>query len=58
MKEKLTIIIVLLFTIIVLIFAWFWLENVIEDYDIDRAMMENTFYQRTDIIQAPTGRNL
>jgi len=58
MKEKLTIIIILLFTIIVLIFAWFWLENVIEDYDIDRASMDNTFYQRIDMIQSLTERNL
>lgn len=35
MKEKLTIIIVLLFTIIILVIAWFWLQNVIEEYDLD-----------------------
>jgi HAMP domain-containing protein len=57
MKEKFTIFIVLLFTIIVLVIAWFWLENVIEEYDIDRAMMENTITQGTDINSSLTQRS-
>ncbi|MFA1819769.1 hypothetical protein ACDX78_06165 [Virgibacillus oceani] len=48
MKEKLTIFIVLLFTVLVLVIAWFWLEHVIEDYDVDRAMMENIVDQKME----------
>lgn len=40
MKGKLAVFAVILFTIAVLILCWFWLQNVIEDYDLDRAMAE------------------
>lgn len=37
MKGKFVVFIILILTIIVLILGWLWLENVITDYDIDRA---------------------
>lgn len=38
MSGKKTIIIIIAFTIIALILTWFWLQQVIEKYDIDRAL--------------------
>ena len=38
MKGKLAVFIILLVTIIVLIFCWIWLQNIMDDYDIDRAI--------------------
>ena len=37
MKGKMAVFIVILATIAVLILCWIWLQNVIEDYDLDRA---------------------
>lgn len=38
MKGKLAVFTILLLTIIVLVFCWIWLQGVIDDYDIDRAL--------------------
>ncbi len=38
MKGKLAVGIIILLTIIVLIISWFWLQNIIDDHDIDRAL--------------------
>lgn len=38
MTGKKTVFIIIAFTIIVLILAWFWLQHIVEKYDIDRAM--------------------
>lgn len=43
MKEKLTIILVLLFTIVVLVIGWFWLQDIIVEYDLDTAPAEHSF---------------
>lgn len=51
MSGKKTIFIVLAFTIITLIFTWFFLEFIIEKYDIDRAM--NTQNILSSILKMP-----
>lgn len=38
MTGKKTVFIILMFTIVILVLAWFWLQHVIEEYDIDRAL--------------------
>ena len=38
MSRKKTIFIIIAVTIIALILTWLWLQNVIEKYDIDRAI--------------------
>lgn len=37
MTGKKTVFIIIAFTVVILILAWFWLQHVIEEYDIDRA---------------------
>ncbi|MEC5425674.1 hypothetical protein QGM71_19580 [Virgibacillus sp. C22-A2] len=41
MKGKLIVLLILLATIAVLIFCWIWLQEIIEEYDIDRALSES-----------------
>ena len=43
MKEKLTIFIILLVTVIGIFIAWLWLQNIIEEYDLDTAPKETVF---------------
>lgn len=38
MSGKKTIFIIIIFTIVALILTWFWLQNIIDKYDIDRAI--------------------
>lgn len=38
MKGKLAVGVIVLLTIIVLALSWLWLQNIIDDYDIDRAI--------------------
>ncbi|MBM7600403.1 hypothetical protein JOC34_002794 [Virgibacillus halotolerans] len=38
MKGKLAVGIIVLLTIIVLAFSWLWLQNIIDDYDIERSI--------------------
>ncbi|WP_164216076.1 hypothetical protein [Virgibacillus sp. YIM 98842] len=40
MKEKLTIFIILLVTVIGIVIAWLWLQNIIEDYNLDSSSSE------------------
>lgn len=47
MKGKLTVLLLLAFTIIVLIIGWFWLQDLIVKYDIDRAMAINELIYTT-----------
>lgn len=43
MTGKKTVFIIILFTIIVLILAWFWLQHVIKEYDLDTATATANF---------------
>lgn len=36
MKGKIAVFAVIIFTMIVLILCWFWLQDVITDYDLER----------------------
>lgn len=36
MKGKIAVIIILIFTIVVLAIAWFWIRDIIVDYDLER----------------------
>jgi hypothetical protein len=38
MTGKKTVVIIIVFTVIFLMLAWFWLEYIIHEYNIDRAM--------------------
>ena len=42
MKGKLAVGIIVLLTIIVLAFSWLWLQNIIDDYDIERSISTAT----------------
>ncbi|GAB3807061.1 hypothetical protein [Virgibacillus kimchii] len=45
MKEKLTILIMFLFTLIVLAIAWFLMQYIVEEYDLNGASGESTWSQ-------------
>jgi len=58
MTGKKIVFIVIIFTVIVLLLTWFYLEYIIVEYDLDRAMnATNTFISSIKGILASPGTN-
>ncbi|WP_181917167.1 hypothetical protein [Virgibacillus dokdonensis] len=57
MKGKLAVFAIIIFTIIVLILCWFWLQDVIIDYDLKRTSpVDGVNPQTTEILLADIDR--
>ncbi|MBR3120877.1 hypothetical protein [Oceanobacillus profundus] len=42
MKGKVVILIIVLVTVIAMLLTWWFMENIIEDYDVDRKSLEES----------------
>lgn len=53
MKGKIAVFAVIIFTMIVLILCWFWLQDVITDYDLERTSpVDGVIPQTTELLPA------
>ncbi|WP_121640260.1 hypothetical protein [Virgibacillus sp. Bac330] len=53
MKGKIAVFAVIIFTMIVLILCWFWLQDVITDYDLERTSpVYGVIPQTTELLPA------